>query len=222
MTKKEKNVTQLPYKKVSLWYKFWKRTFDILLSGFLILLLLLPLFVIWLFVKISTKGGGIFLDNRVGKDNKNISVYKFRTMFIDAEKNVDKYLSPEQMRQWETERKVDNDPRITKFGNLLRKTSLDELPQLFNILFGSMSFVGPRPITRSELEQHFNEEEKRVLLSARPGLIGYWAVMGRSEIGFDRGRQDLELNYFKLRSLSFDLLLMFRVIPAVLKRKGAK
>ena len=222
MTKKEKILDQLPYKEVTLWYRFWKRAFDIFVSFTLIMFLALPLFVIWLVVRLSSPGKGIFKDERVGKDDKNIGVYKFRTMYSDAETNIEKYLTKEQIRDWESERKVENDPRITPVGNFLRKTSLDELPQLFNILFGTMSFVGPRPITRWELDGHFTYEQKKILLSCRPGLIGYWGVMGRSDIAFDCGRQELELNYFKLRSLGFDLLLMFRVIPAVFKGRGAK
>ena len=222
MTKKERMLDQLPYKKVTIWYLFWKRFFDIFISLILIIILSLPLFVIWLVVRLSSPGKGIFKDERVGKDDKTIGVYKFRTMYADAETNIEKYLSKEQLRDWESERKVDNDPRITPVGNFLRKTSLDELPQLFNILFGTMSLVGPRPITRLELESHFTYDQKKILLSCRPGLIGYWGVMGRSEVAFGHGRQELELNYFKLRSLLFDLLLCFRVVPAVLKRKGAK
>ena len=222
MTKKEKMLDQLPYKKVTWWYRFWKRFFDIFVSLFLIILLSLPLFIIWVVVRLSSPGKGIFKDERVGKDDKNIGVYKFRTMYSDAETNLGKYLTKEQIRDWESERKVENDPRITPVGNFLRKTSLDELPQLFNILFGTMSFVGPRPITRLELESHFTYDQKKILLSCRPGLIGYWGVMGRSNISFDHGRQELELNYFKLRGLWFDLMLMFRVIPAVFKGRGAK
>lgn len=222
MTKKEKMIDQLPYKGATPWYRFWKRTIDIFVSFTLILFLSLPLFVIWLVVRLSSPGKGIFKDERVGKDDKNIGVYKFRTMYADAETNLEKYLTKEQIRDWESERKVDNDPRITPVGNFLRKTSLDELPQLFNILFGTMSLVGPRPITRWELESHFTYEQKKILLSCRPGLIGYWGVMGRSDVPFDYGRQELELNYFKLRGLWFDLLLLFRVIPAVFKGRGAK
>ena len=144
-------------------------------------------------------------------------------MYIDAETNVDKYLNKAQKKQWKKERKVEHDPRVTPIGRVLRKTSLDELPQLFNILFGSMSFVGPRPITESELSQHFTEEQQKIYVSARPGLIGYWGVKGRSNVEFKSGvRQKLELDYFKLRGLFFDLGLMFRVIPAVLKGSGAK
>ena len=222
MTKKEKMLDQLPYKEVSGWYRFWKRAIDIFVSLTAIIVLSLLLFVIWLIVVLSSPGKGIFKDERVGKDDKNIGVYKFRTMYADAETNLEKYLSKEQLRDWESERKVDNDPRITPVGRFLRKSSLDELPQLFNILFGTMSLVGPRPITRLELESHFTYEQKKILLSCRPGLIGYWGVMGRSEVAFDQGRQELELNYFKLRSLWFDFILCLRVVPAVLKRKGAK
>ena len=221
--KKEAMVDSLPYKKVTWWYRFCKRTFDIFLSAFAILLLSLLLIVIWVAVLIASRGYPIYKDKRIGKDHKKINVYKFRSMYIDAETNVDKYLNKAQKKQWKKERKVEHDPRVTPVGRILRKTSLDELPQLFNILFGSMSFVGPRPITESELEQHFTKEQQDIMLSARPGLIGYWGVMGRSNVEYKNGvRQKLELDYFKLRGFWFDIGLMFRVIPAVLKGSGAK
>ena len=221
--KKEEMVDSLPYKKVTWWYRFCKRTFDIFLSAFAILLISPLLLLLVILVAIFSKGSPIFKDKRIGKDHKKINVYKFRSMYIDAESNVDKYLNKAQKKQWKKERKVQDDPRVTPIGKLLRKTSLDELPQLFNILFGSMSFVGPRPITESELTQHFSEEQQSIMLSARPGLIGYWGVKGRSNVEFKDGvRQKLELDYFKLRGLFFDLGLMFRVIPAVLKGSGAK
>ena len=200
-----------------------KRSFDIWVS-LIAILILSPLYLLFIIINaIYTRGHPIFFDKRIGKDHKHINVYKFRSMYYDAESNVDKYLSKAQKKQWKKERKVENDPRITPFGRILRKTSIDELPQLFNILFGSMSFVGPRPITEGELTNNFTKEQQDIMLSARPGLIGYWGVKGRSNVAFADGvRQKLELDYFKLRGIWFDLGLIFRVIPAVLKGSGAK
>ena len=223
MAKKTRNIEQLPYKKISWWYRFTKRSFDIFFSFFFILLLS-PLFIILIILNlIACRGNPFFNDMRVGKNHKIIAVHKFRSMYIDAETNVDKYLNEAQKKEWIEERKVENDPRVTPFGKFLRKTSLDELPQLFNILFGSMTFVGPRPITEHELINSFTKEDQEILLSARPGLIGYWAVMGRSDVSFSTGeRQKLELDYFKLRGFWFDISLIFKAVPAVLKGKGAK
>jgi len=221
--KKEAMVDSLPYKKANWWYRFVKRSFDIWVS-LIAILILSPLYLLFIIINaIYTRGHPIFFDKRIGKDHKHINVYKYRSMYYDAETNVDKYLSKAQKKQWKKERKVENDPRVTPFGRFLRKTSIDELPQLFNILFGSMSFVGPRPITEGELTNNFTKEQQDIMLSARPGLIGYWGVKGRSNIAFADGvRQKLELDYFKLRGIWFDLGLMFRVIPAVLKGSGAK
>lgn len=144
-------------------------------------------------------------------------------MVYDAETNIEKYLTPEQIQIWNRERKLDNDPRITKFGKFLRKTSLDELPQLFNILFGSMSIVGYRPMTEKEVNSHFTLKEREVLKKARPGLTGYWQVYGRSDVSFISGkRQQLEIEYFSKRSLWFDFKLIILTIPAVLNENGAK
>ena len=221
--KKEAMVDSLPYKKANWWYRFVKRSFDIWVS-LIAIIILSPLYLLFIIINaIYTRGHPIFFDKRIGKDHKHINVYKYRSMYYDAETNVDKYLSKAQKKQWKKERKVENDPRITPFGRILRKTSIDELPQLFNILFGSMSIVGPRPITERELKLHFDKEQQDIMLSARPGLIGYWGVKGRSNVAFADGvRQKLELDYFKLRGIWFDLGLMFRVIPAVLKGSGAK
>ena len=221
--KKEAMVDSLPYKKANWWYRFVKRSFDIWVS-LIAIIILSPLYLLFIIINaIYTRGHPIFFDKRIGKDHKHINVYKYRSMYYDAETNVDKYLSKAQKKQWKKERKVENDPRITPFGRILRKTSIDELPQFFNILFGSMSFVGPRPITEGELTNNFTKEQQDIMLSARPGLIGYWGVKGRSNVAFADGvRQKLELDYFKLRGIWFDLGLMFRVIPAVLKGSGAK
>jgi lipopolysaccharide/colanic/teichoic acid biosynthesis glycosyltransferase len=206
------------------WFYFAiKRIFDLFWSFIAIILLSLVLLGVAIAVKCSSKGPAIFADKRVGKNGKQIKVLKFRSMYIDAESNIDKYLTPEQKEIWLRERKLDNDPRITKVGRFIRKTSLDELPQLFNIFIGTMSFVGTRPITRRELEAHFTEEEQKILISGKPGLTGYWQVYGRGEAEYDTGeRQKLELEYFYRRGLFFDLKLLFLTVPAVLKHKGAK
>lgn len=210
-------------KKASWPYRFFKRLFDILISLIALLLfspILIIVFIIQLFV---TKGHPIFADKRVGKNKKIINVLKFRSMVYDAETNIEKYLTPEQIEIWKQERKLDDDPRITRFGNFLRKSSIDELPQLFNILFGSMSLVGYRPMTERELNLGFNEEERNILASARPGLTGYWQVYGRSDVDFKSGkRQSLELEYFSKRGFFMDTKILFLTVPAVLKGKGAR
>ena len=210
-------------KPVSGFYLFMKRAGDFVFS-FLAIVLLSWLLLIILIVEIfATKGHPIFADPRVGKNGKEIKVLKFRTMYNDAESNIDKYLDHKQKKKWLKERKVDNDPRIPKSGNFLRKTSLDELPQLFNILAGSMSIVGPRPITRKEIDNGYTEEQKKILLSTRPGLTGTWQVTGREITEFGSGkRQQLDLMYFEHRSLGYDIKIVFLTIPAVLKRRGAK
>ena len=144
-------------------------------------------------------------------------------MYGDAQTNPEKYFNEEQMKQWKAERKVPNDPRLTGFGKFMRKTSIDELPQLFNIFIGQMSVVGPRPIIKSELEENYTKEQQEILLSARPGLISYWGVNGRNAVSYDGGRrQQLELEYFNKRGLFFDLGLIFKAIFVVISCKGAK
>ena len=144
-------------------------------------------------------------------------------MYIDAEENIEKYLTEEQKVQWMKERKIDKDPRITPIGRFLRKTSLDELPQLFNILRGDISLVGPRPVTKRELEENYTEPQIRALTSIRPGLTGYWQVSARSNSSYETGdRQKLELEYLTKRGFWFDIGILFKTIPAVLGHKGAK
>ena len=207
----------------SWFYYFVKRGFDIFNSLLLILLLSWLMILLALLVKITSKGPVFYKDVRVGKDEKIIYVLKFRSMYVDAEKHLKKKLSKEQYEQWKCERKIDDDIRVTPFGKIIRKASLDELPQLFNIFIGDMSFIGPRPITRMELGEHYTEEEKKILLSCKPGLISYWSIKGRSQVTFATGeRQRLELAYFEKRSLLFDFGMIFRAIPAVLSHKGAQ
>lgn len=203
-------------------YAFLKRLEDIVASLLAIIILFIPMLIIGLLVKLTSKGPVFFKDKRVGKGGKEITVLKFRSMYIDAESNIDKYLTEEQKIQWVRERKLDPDPRITKVGRFIRKTSLDELPQIFNIFKGDLSIVGPRPITKKEMDTNYNDYEKSILTLARPGLTGYWQVCGRSNVNYESGeRQKLELEYFEKRGFWFDIGIIFKTIPAVLRSKGA-
>ena len=210
-------------RKVGFFYFFSKYTFDFLVSLISIIILLPAFIIIGIIVKCSSKGPIFFVDKRVGKNEKMIGVLKFRTMYVDAETNIEKYLSPEQIKAWKEERKLENDPRITKIGNFLRKSSLDELPQLFNILVGQMSIVGPRPISEREYDAYYNDEEKKILSTARPGLTGYWQVYGRNEVDYASGeRSKLTMEYFKKRSLLLDLKIIFKTFAVVISGKGAE
>ena len=204
-------------------YKVFKRFLDIIGSLLGIILLSWLLLVIAIVVKLSSKGPVLFKDKRVGLKGKDIKIWKFRTMYVDAESRLKEYLTPEQLKQWEQERKIDNDPRITKVGKFLRKTSLDELPQLFNILVGKLSICGNRPITRMELDKWYTKEEKELLAKVKPGLTGYWQAYGRSDVTFESGeRQKLDLIYASRCSLWLDIKIVFRTVYAVLFAKGAK
>ena len=170
-----------------------------------------------------TKGHPLYFDNRLKKNGKPFRLPKFRSMYKDAETHPEKYFTNEQLETWKKERKVDRDPRITPFGRFLRKSSLDELPQVFCIFIGKMSVVGPRPITQKELDANYTKEEQEVLMSTRPGLISNWGVNGRNNVAYDNGeRQRLELEYFQKRSLWYDFKLIFKSIGVVLSGKGAK
>lgn len=223
-SQKAVKVEELPaIKEKSKAYYFFKRVFDFFVSLIAIIIISIPMLIIGLIVKCTSKGPMIFKDIRIGMNGKEIKVWKFRSMYIDAEIRLKDYLTDVQYNQWVIERKIDNDPRITKIGGFIRKTSIDELPQLFNILKGDMSFVGPRAITKNELDEHYTDFEKKIILSAKPGLTGYWQCHGRSNVDFESGgRQKLELEYFSKRGFWYDIGLIIMTIPAVLKKKGAK
>ena len=197
------------------WYAFTKRIFDFFSSLILILLISWFLLIIFIINLFATKGHPFFNDKRIGKKGKKIKVFKFRTMYYDAESNIDKYLTPEQKEIWLRERKIDNDPRITKFGRFLRKTSIDELPQLFNILFGTLSVVGPRPITQKELS-NFTEAQLNIILKAKPGLTGYWQTNGRSDASFGK-RVELESYYSRHRGFQMDFKIFLKTFGVLFR-----
>ena len=181
--------------------------------------MLSPLFIIIsLVVKISSKGSVFFIHERIGFQGKKFKLIKFRTMVDNAEDMIAAF-TPEQKKEWEENFKLKDDPRITKIGKFLRKTSLDELPQLINILKGDMSFVGPRPIVEDELSWYGDNKEK--LLSVKPGLTGWWAVNGRSDVPYPE-RCDLELYYVDHFSFGLDLKIIIKTLGAIIKKDGAR
>lgn len=199
-------------------YDFLKRFIDITLSLLGIILLSVFILIIAVVVKVTSKGPVIFVHKRVGKNGREIRIYKFRSMVINAEELI-KEFTPEQKAEFEANFKLENDPRVTKVGKFLRKTSLDELPQLFNILKGDISIVGPRPVTKAELE--FFGGFTDILLSVRPGLTGFWAANGRSDVSYKR-RRAMEIYYVKNRSLWFDIKIFIKTVISVFKGDGAK
>ncbi len=198
-------------------YKIVKRTTDVTLST-IAMIALMPLFlIISLAIKLESKGPVFFKHTRVGKDGKTIQIYKFRSMVDNAEDLIKKF-TPEQMKEYKENYKLKNDPRITKVGKFLRRTSLDELPQLINIMKGDLSIIGPRPVVADELKKYGVNIEK--FLSVTPGLTGYWAANGRSCTSYEQ-RMQMELFYIDNISLKMDAKVFFETIGAVAKRKGA-
>ena len=211
---KEKNIVK--DKKTA--YKVVKRVFDIVFS-LIGLILLSPVFlIISIIIKLDSKGPVFFVHSRIGEKGKSIGIYKFRTMVNNAEDLI-KSFTPEQKEEFERSYKLENDPRITKVGDFLRKTSLDELPQILNILIGELSIIGPRPIVQSELDKY--EDNKDKFLSVRPGLTGYWAANGRSDTSYEE-RMQMELYYVDNMSFKLDVKIFFKTIFAVLKKEGAR
>ena len=199
-------------------YLFIKRFFDILCS-FLGIILLSPVFLILaLVVKCDSKGPVFFAHGRLGYKGKIIQVYKFRTMVLNAEELINE-LPEEQKKEFQKNFKLKNDPRITKVGKFLRKTSLDELPQLLNIFKGDLSIVGPRPIVEKEKQLYGNFGDK--LLTVKPGLTGYWQINGRSDTTYEE-RVELDREYVKRRSLRLDFLIILKTFVEVFKGRGAE
>lgn len=185
-------------------YRFLKRLFDFIFSLCVSVVLAIPISIVCVLICLESSGSPVYAQERIGKGGKSIKILKLRSMVADAG-NVKKYLNPDQLHQWEVERKVDNDPRITKVGRFIRKCSIDEIPQFLNVLNGDLSVIGPRPITRHELERHFSNEEKAELLSVQPGITGLWQATARNDATFESGmRQKIELHYVRNRSFAMD------------------
>ncbi len=201
-------------------YECIKRIFDLVVSLAAIVVLSPVLLVIALAIRLEDRGPILYCAQRVGRHGKAITVYKFRSMRMHADRLED-MLTPEELEEYKKNYKLEHDPRITKVGAFLRKTSLDELPQLFNIFAGTLSLVGPRPVLQEETELYGDKRE--LLLSCKPGLTGLWQVRGRSNVTYENGRrQALELQYVSHRSLWLDIKILFWTVGAVVRMDGAK
>lgn len=202
-------------------YQFTKRSFDVVCSLLGCLVLLPIALVVKVMYMINGDFNSIFYtQKRIGKDGKEFNFYKFRTMVPNADEVLKKLLKQKKYKkQWESHHKIDNDPRITKIGKILRKTSLDELPQLINVLKSDMSLIGPRPLVPGELEEH--KGNHKIYESVKPGITGWWASHGRSALTYQE-RLKLEYYYVQNQSLTLDIKCMFATVMAVLKKTGAK
>ena len=198
-----------------------KRLFDILIA-LIGCLFLLPIILI---VKISYLlhkdfDSIFFRQKRIGKNGKEFNLYKFRSMVPNADEVLKELLKdPKYKEEWDLNQKFEYDPRITSMGNILRKSSLDELPQFINILIGDMSLIGPRPLVPGELDSHNGNHE--LYESVRPGISGWWAANGRSATTYER-RLELEYYYVQHCGLILDIRCVFRTIKAVIFKTGAK
>lgn len=196
-----------------------KRIFDTLVA-IVLLIMLSPLLCLLTLIIRRDGGPAVFSHPRVGKNGRVFNCYKFRSMVVDAEQQLEKLfqLRPELMEQWRNQRKLKDDPRLSSIGDFLRRTSLDELPQLINVIKGDMSLVGPRPVVRSELSRY--GADVGYYLMVRPGMTGLWQVSGRSDVEYDK-RVYLDTWYVKNWSISYDLVILLKTFGVIFYNKGA-
>ena len=209
-------------KKQNIAYRFVKRLVDII-GGLVGIVILIPMsLIIWMVEVLKKENDGplFYKQVRVGKNGKSFKVYKYRSMCVNADEKLKEYLkeNDEARKEFKKYHKLKCDPRITKVGKVLRATSLDEFPQLINVLKGDMSLVGPRPVTDEEVEAYGNLKQK--FLSVKPGLTGYWQVNGRSNTEYD-DRVKMELYYVDNASLILDLKILLKTLIVVIKKEGA-
>lgn len=224
-------------------YYFWKRVFDITIALFALLLIWPLMLAIMICVKLDSSGSAFFAQKRVGVQRRRVNgkvywaqvyftCYKFRSMRIDADQNlhrkfVEAYIAGDDARmasvqpdkKGKTKYKLNGDPRVTRVGNFLRKTSLDELPQLWNVITGDLSLVGPRPAIPYEVEKYSEHHLQR--LHAYQGMTGLWQVKGRGDLGFNE-MVELDIEYTQCQSFWMDMKILLGTVPAVLLNRGAQ
>lgn len=199
-------------------YRVAKRVLDIVIASVAVVVSAIPMAVISLLIRLESPGPAIYVHNRIGKNGKPLALLKFRSMYQNADQLIAQF-TPEQKTEWEKNFKLEKDPRITRMGSFLRRSSLDELPQLINILKGELSVVGPRPVVTEELEKYGENKDK--FLSVTPGLTGYWQAYARSTCSYEE-RIQMELYYVENANFWWDLKIIFATFGAVIRGYGAK
>jgi Undecaprenyl-phosphate galactose phosphotransferase WbaP len=201
------------------WRDFVKRTVDVCGASAL-LIVLFPILIVIALVVMSDRGSVVFGHPRIGRGGRTFQCLKFRSMVRNADKVLENVLAtdPKAREEWNRDFKLKNDIRITPVGRILRRTSLDELPQLWNVLRGDMSLVGPRPVVRQELARYGSDVDYYLML--KPGITGLWQVSGRNNVDYPT-RVSLDVSYAMNRSLALDILILFRTVKVVLEKDGA-
>jgi len=205
-------------KSKSAYNSVFKRIFDVFFC-LLIAPLVLPVVAVLAFIVRMDGGPAFFSHTRVGRDGRAFKCWKIRSMVVGAEEKLKAHLenNPEAAAEWERDFKLTDDPRITRLGDIMRRTSLDELPQFFNVFRGDMSVVGPRPITEIELMRYGTHQ--RAYLDARPGVTGVWQVSGRNDVSYE-SRVEMDASYMEKMSLGLDISIIFKTITHMLLRTG--
>lgn len=201
--------------------KFIKKLFDLVTSIIFLVILAVPMIIIAILIKITSAGPAIFSQERIGRGDKPFRCYKFRTMYNDAQERLSSLLenSDQAKSEWSHHWKLSNDPRVTTIGRFLRQTSLDELPQIFNVLKGDMSLVGPRPVTRAEIDEYY-KDQAALCFGVPPGVTGLWQVSGRSNTSYEY-RIALDSWYVRNWNLWLDIVILFKTVSVVLRKEGA-
>ncbi len=197
-----------------------KRIIDLTIAALALLFFGMPMLFIASLIKLTSPGPVFYRHRRLGRNMKEFDVLKFRTMFVDADKRLEEILAADPVKRAEFEKtfKLKDDPRVTSVGRFLRQTSLDELPQLLNVLVGQMSLVGPRPIVEKEISYY--QDYSLLMFRVPPGLTGLWQVSGRTDTGYEE-RVKLDTNYVREWTLAGDVAIIFKTIPAIISRRGA-
>lgn len=199
-------------------YLVCKRIFDILFSMCVCMVAAIPVAIACVVIAIESPGSPIFCQERIGQGGRPIRIFKLRSMVADAHSNPQKYMTPEQFDVWKTEQKLEDDPRVTKVGRILRRTSLDELPQFLSVLKGDLSVIGPRPVTLSETYKFGDARDE--VLACKPGITGWWAVTDRNGSTWESGdRQERELFYVRHQSFGLDVRIFAKTFKAMRRGK---